>query len=255
MEKIDNKPKGDWRIAAIATLAKDIPAAYPGGPSHKAGAQIYQVESIINSDGENIGFITPSATAMALNQAIKASAQAKDLFDKLTFDNVATPKGPGKSISKDKISALYDFFEQCMVSATFSFQSIETFCNHTISRELKTNFRLKRRRKWYNFTPKELERKISTEEKLATVLPKIKSVSSPKGKKVWQEFKVLKETRDATIHLKSTDLETSENVKNDALFFQFLNHKSEEFPKAAVEMIRYFMKGKEPRWLQLIKIN
>jgi len=32
---------GDWRIEAAATLAKDVPAAYPGGPSHKAGAHVY----------------------------------------------------------------------------------------------------------------------------------------------------------------------------------------------------------------------
>jgi len=26
---------GDWRIQAVTTLAKDVPAAYPGGPSIK----------------------------------------------------------------------------------------------------------------------------------------------------------------------------------------------------------------------------
>ena len=32
---------GDWRIALATRLVKDVPAAYPGGPSHKAGAPVY----------------------------------------------------------------------------------------------------------------------------------------------------------------------------------------------------------------------
>lgn len=32
---------GDWRIAAASRLDRDLPEAFPGGPSHKAGAAVY----------------------------------------------------------------------------------------------------------------------------------------------------------------------------------------------------------------------
>lgn len=72
---------GDWRIAAVARLAQDLPAAFPGGPSHKAGAPVYQTELVPTSKGEPLGFLTPSATAMALSIALGASRSAKRLFE------------------------------------------------------------------------------------------------------------------------------------------------------------------------------
>ena len=54
-------------------------------------------------------------------------------------------------------------------------------------------------------TADELERNLTTKEKLATILPALVGVPNPKGKKVWQDFAALKDARDATIHIKSKD--------------------------------------------------
>jgi len=65
----------------------------------------------------------------------------------------------------------------------------------------------------------------------------------------------LKRARDATIHLKSTDqypnqYAKSQVIDHDTLFYQFLNNDPTEFPKFAINMIKYFagVKG-QPRWL------
>lgn len=246
---------GDWRIAAASRLAKELPAAFPGGPSHKVGTAVYQTELVQTPTGEYLGFLTPSATAMAFSIALTASNNAKSMYATLTYDSVLTPHGRGKSISNERIGELINFFEQYMIAVIFSFQALEVFANHTISRNLRKSMEVKRGKKKELFNPRELERRLSTDEKLALVLPKILNVPTPKGKQVWEKYKVLKDTRDATIHLKSYDLKSVNESKNDILFFQFLNIDPLEYPKAAEAMVRYFQKEHTPRWLSALEIK
>lgn len=245
---------GDWRIQAATRLAKDVPAAFAGGPSHKAGTPVHLTTSTRDVKDRPVGFVTPSATALALSIAMKAGVEAKELYKELVFREVLTPQGRGKSVGYQDVEPLFDYFEFCMIAVTFSFQSLETFCNHTIANELKGTFDLERRREMKTFTPLELEREVSTEEKLSTVLPSILSIASPKGKKVWQDFIKLKRARDSTIHLKSTDQYPNQYqtgvVDRDTLFYQFLNNSPTNFPTHAIKMIEHFANPKElPRWL------
>ncbi len=240
---------GDRRIAAVTTLTKDIPAAYPGGPSHKAGSPVYQSCQIQTEDGVNIGFTLPSATAMALNIAVHASKEAEAYNKNITFNEIITPHGKGYSVSNESNAILYDFFEACMKTIVFSFQAIEIYCNHSIIREMKSTMDFKRRRKRITLAPKDIERQLSTEEKLSQVLPKLKSISTPKGKTVWKAFKRLKTARDSIVHLKTRDQQA---VDKESLYFQFLNCKISEFPETSINMIKYFVGDAEPRWLTLI---
>lgn len=248
-----NDGLGDWRIAAAARLAKDLSAAFPGGPSHKAGTPVYQTELVQTKTGDYLSFLTPSATAMAFSIAIAAARQARSLFSALTYDRVLTPHGPGKAISNARIGELFDFFEQCMISVTFSFQALEVYANHTIARHARDAMEVKRGKNTVLLDPSELERQLSTEEKLGSVLPRIRDVATPKGKAVWDKFRVLKDTRDATIHLKSRDTRNAKESGKEHLFFQFLNVDPSTFPKAAAEMVRHFEKGRVPRWLSALE--
>ena len=67
---------GDWRHWAVTTLAEDMPAAYPGGPSHKAGAPLYLSMDARNPKGERVGFTMPSPTALALSISIQSAKRA-----------------------------------------------------------------------------------------------------------------------------------------------------------------------------------
>lgn len=238
---------GDWRIAVVARLAKAVPAAGPGAPAHPEGTPVYQSSYVKAAPGEIFAFTTPSAVAMALNVAREASAQAAKLGAIIRYDKVTTPDGVGKSASQESLPLLYGFFEQCMVSAIFSFQAVEAFCNQVISRELRLPMDVKLRGKRQTLTPSQLERLLSTEEKLCQVLPNIRDRPTPKGKSVWEPFKRLQTARDSTVHLKSRDQYT---MDEDSLFFQFLSHRASEFPVAASQVIKYyFARDAEPRWL------
>jgi len=240
---------GDKRIAGVTTLAKDLPAAYPNGPSHKAGTLVYQSCLVQTEKGVNIGFTLPSATAMALNIAIHAGREAEKLKRKIVFDKVATPKGTGFSVSNESNNALYDYFEACMKTTVFSFQALEIYCNYSIINEMKGTMDFKRSKKRVTLTPEEIEKQLSTEEKLSQVMPKLKGISTPKGKAVWEPFRRLKTARDSIVHLKTKDQKA---VDRESIYFQFLNRKVSEFPVTAINMIKYFVGNNEPRWLKII---
>src|SRR5215213_3647883 len=142
MEKDDRL--GDWRIRAVTTLAQDLPATASGAPAHKAGARITVTTVTRAPDGQSVGFVTPSAAAMALNLAMRSVEQAQAIRETFFFDDIVTPTGPGKAIRQE--SELYDYFEHCMIITTFSFQALEAFCNQTVADEMKAAVQLERRR-------------------------------------------------------------------------------------------------------------
>jgi len=243
---------GDWRFEAIATIAEDIPEAYPGGPSHKAGARLLLTTVTRNAKGELVGFVTPSATALALNIAITAAKKAQEVRPNVPYTSGPSPDGPVLSVPAGSSAALFDYFEHCMVSVTFSFQALESFCNHSINRNLTAPLKVKRRRGEEILSVEEIERKLSTEEKLGKVLPKILGVPTPSGKAVWEKLVQLQKVRDATIHLKGFDQYPMGNMETHSLFFQLLNHDPLEFPDAAIALINYFHEDRaKPRWLSM----
>ena len=249
---------GDWRLRLATTLAADVPAAYPGGPSHKAGAPVYQSSMIATEEQSIIGFATPSAPALALDVALKASSRAASFREQLVFsEETVTPWGSGRDIPFGRVSTLYDYFEQCMMAITFSFLALECFCNETIDASFANGLtgplKISRRDGEKIMAAEELERQLSTEEKLATVLPQILAKESPKGRKEWEGFIRLKEARDATVHLKSRDQYTrGAHLKDSSLFFHFLNRETVGYPRAAIAMIWHFRPSgaTAPRWLE-----
>jgi hypothetical protein len=250
---------GDWRLLLVTRLAKDQPAAFPGGPTHKAGTPVHLATATRGIGNQPIGFVTPSSTALALNIAMKASLQAMELYQQISFDDVLTPEGPGKSVGYKNAETLFDFFELCMTTVTFSFQALETFSNWIIAERIQEIFTIRRDKKDETFSIDEIERKLSTEEKLHLVLPRLFRIQSPKGRKCWGNFKELKHARDSIIHLKSTDQYPNRSVlgaiDKDSLYFVFLNNRMTVFPKAAIAIIHYFFSDSKemPRWLEHTK--
>jgi hypothetical protein len=245
---------GDWRIEAVTTLAKDMPAAYPGGPSHKAGTPVYLSHTVKHPQYNVFGFTTPSATALALSAAMKNAVVANSLRDTIVLRDHVTPWGSGKGVANESLPQLFDFFESCMVVVITSFQAIEIFSNTVISRNLKGTYQLKRKKASYTVTGEELERQATTDEKIGVILPKLLNVTTPKGKVIWQSYLDLKEARDATVHMKSHDAYTRKDIDRESLFFQFFRRDPREFPKMAFQIIEYFLSANAlPRWAQEVK--
>jgi hypothetical protein len=100
---------GDWRIAVVTTLAKDVPPAYPGGPSHKAGTPVYVSSILKQRIIGHLGFVSPHPTALALSIAVKNSRSALDASKGFSYVDSVTPWGGGKLIPDKDLPLLYDF--------------------------------------------------------------------------------------------------------------------------------------------------
>ncbi|MGI8926362.1 MAG: hypothetical protein ACR2HN_06915 [Tepidiformaceae bacterium] len=120
-EDVVDEGFSDWRHWAAARLAEDLPAAYPGGPSHKAGSALVVTSLTHDQRGELIGFTMPSPTALALDIAIQAAKKAEILREQLTLVRQVSPYGPVRAVPLEQSSTTYDFFEQCMLTVTFGF--------------------------------------------------------------------------------------------------------------------------------------
>jgi hypothetical protein len=248
LSEVENGP--DWRIAVSGKLTHDVPAAFPGGPSHKAGTPIYTASLTKDSQHNLIGFVTPNPTALALNAASRSASTARALRSTLALTNVVTPYGGGKSVANENLPHLYDFFEHCMIAVTCSFQAIEMFCNQTIVRHSAVAFTLKRGKESISLSAEDLERRASTEEKVATIVPQTLGLQSPKGTKVWENFLELKAARDSTIHFKTKEMKNDFGVDRESLFFQSFRRQPTNFPETALDVISYLHReGTLPSWI------
>jgi len=240
---------GDWRIAMVTTLAEDQPAAYPGGPSHRAGTPVYISNILQHKALGNLGFVSPHPTALALSVAIRHSRSAIEMSKGLSYKDSVTPWGGGKLIPDSDLPLLYDFFEHNMIVVAFSFQAIEAFANSVISRHPNRKIKIKRKKGIVEIDSSDAERNLSTEEKLAKVLPILLGIPNPSGKKIWGKFKKLKDVRDTTIHFKSEDMFTKHKVDTDSLYYHFFDTNPLAFVSTAYEVIKYFLIPQDyPRW-------
>ena len=255
MEIEEDDNFGDWRIAAVTTLAKDVPAAFPGGPSHKAGAALFQSSFEKHPEFGFLGFITPNPSALSLNMAFKAASNAKRIKKTIAYSDAISPEGKAKQVVNENHAHLYDFFEECMGSVTFSYQAIEVYANREIIRNAKSTISLKRGKKHLTLSPQEAERRLSTEEKIAIVLPKILSIPTPKGKKHWEGFKRLRSARDAIIHMKNKETRNVNEPFEESIYFELLNNDPTLFPKSSFNLISHFFEatGGEPRWAKYLR--
>jgi hypothetical protein len=247
---VSNTPrKSDWRIQAETTLMSDLPAAFAGGPSHKAGATVTLVTQVEIKGAQPIVFNTPSTAALAFSIAAKEAHAAAALRSALAFRDVTAPGGSVRLLTTETTAHLFDFFERCLVATVFSIQALEAYANYKISQAMKVDVLVTRKGKQVALSPVEAERQLSTDDKLGFLLPTVLSVQSPKGKRVWEEYVALRRRRDETIHFKSQNQwNLADRDFTDSPYAWFINNDVRTIPIAALAMFRYFATDAEQEW-------
>ncbi|MDD4137104.1 MAG: hypothetical protein PHT99_04305 [Methanoregula sp.] len=233
----------DWRIWGCTFLAKDVPAAYPGGPSHKAGDPLFYSSLTRTEKGELIGFIQPRPAAMAINISISNALKANSIRDSLKLSSTITPHGKGLQISTEDTSHLFDYFECCMISVTFSVQSLDTFCNEQIEAYVKSTIPVKMNKKVKHLNKNQLQENLSLKMKIGTILPKIFTIPPPESladKQIWNGYLELERVRNITVHLLSSDENTGVNIDKESLFFEFFKTDARKYPAYALDVMDYF---------------
>jgi hypothetical protein len=252
---------GDWRLWWVGRSAEALPATPQGAPAHKAGTPVYLASLARDRFGRVISFATPSPVAMALSIARGSAKRADQFRQSLTFVNQLSPVGPAKGVPTDQAPALFDFFEQCMITVTFSINALEVHCNQVIADELDDGKTYHRRTAQgeSDIGAKALQRKATLEEKLTQVLPHLLLIDGPDKNALWPHFKTLKRARDSTIHMKAEEAYSSRelgDIDKESLFHEFFNTKTmQTFPLFATEIIDYLRRPgvPAPRWLNAVK--
>lgn len=237
----------DWRIQAAATVAHDVPAAYPGGPSHRVGSKLVLTSIVQTPDGPT-AFLAPSAVAIALSIAAKNSQQADLMRASFVTAAIPSPDGTIQLLSSKAAHELFDYFERCFAATIFAFQAIEAYCNFKIAYTLQGQMRVRRRKSEELMGCEQIER-LPTDEKLDLVLPKLLKRASPKGTVTWEKFRELESVRDATVHLKSHHQWGSSQSFDDSPYAVYLRESPTTLVVRAVDVIRYFSGPHEMEWL------
>lgn len=200
---ISDPADDDWRLHATARMAEDWVSPWTGQLVPK-GSRI-TVSSVVQlTKKKHLTIPLPNATALLLNSSANAFAAARLIRNSSNIDNPARSE---VAFNSDKEA--FDYIERMIEAVVLAFTALEAFVNESIpedfvyARYAQSEIILEATNKT------NIERYLSIDEKLTSVLPEVLKCSSPKGSRSWQEYRQLKKTRDRLIHMKTEDRKSS----------------------------------------------
>lgn len=203
------------KVAAtdIKIPSYDIRSNKPLGVHSLEDKQIAFFQRLVKTKigDSNINVAAPNEISLSLNISKKSQENSFQLKKLLTkkLDSI------DESIFNDEVSLAYDYLEEIQKAVIFSYKAIESFCNEAIPDDYIYK---KKNPKGIeeHYGKEQIERWISTSEKVSEILPAIFDNESPKGEKFWSSFKNLERLRNEIIHSKS-------NASSDILAELFSN--------------------------------
>lgn len=190
---------------------------------------------ILNVDGRKISFTGPNNISICLSIAHKQYEVSRKMF----MRHIAPKLNNGKSevsFTHIQTSKVYDYFEHLQTSIIFIYTAVEAFGNVAIPEDF--TFEKINNKKVREIWDKEnIERWLSTTEKISDIVPGILKVESPKKEKFWTDFKKLEEIRNEIIHQKTVTNEV--NVSSKYLH-EFFNPKIFNIIRSGFLVIDYF---------------
>lgn len=184
--------------------------------------------------GQNrISFGLPNASALFIGNAYKLYRMAKEIKQKAI-----------KKLKYERLpdNLVFSFYEKLMGSILFSFCSIEAFANLLIPDD---HYHYKQKEKIYFAESKNtIERWEPIEIKLCEIIPEVYKIDSPKGYKVWQDYKILKNIRDRIVHLKTIDQQAGRHAQ-ESIWEVLFKEDNICYPEVAKNLIGYYINKKD----------
>lgn len=164
--------------------------------------------------GAAVHFYTPNNVSIFLSSAKKELAKSNSIYKSL-FGKINKSKNKRFKLSDKDLPRLYNYFESIQVAIVSMYTAIESFANICIPNDFI--YEKKNQKGIKESYDKELiERYIPTSEKIDKILPIILECESPKGGKLWQDFKSLELLRNDIIHPKTN--KRNKEIKEDSSF-------------------------------------
>ena len=173
-------PENDWRMQDILFLDKDWNNPWTG-VLIKKGTQLTRQSITQLNKKKHLSIALPNATALFLNSSRRSWESAKEIRINSNID-----KSVKKEVSFNTMTESFDYIERIMESIIMAFTALEVFVNENIPEDFKYHKHKKSKIIIEIMDKKEIERWLSLDEKLSSVLPEAKDIDTPKGKKCWQ---------------------------------------------------------------------
>ena len=98
-------------------------------------------------------------------------------------------------------------------------------------------------------TPEEVEREVSTDEKVRRILPDLLALPTPAGKGTWDCYLAIKHVRDAVTHFKRRDqMPQAERSHEPTALLDLYTLDCFKLPEDAAKVLTYFQ-SPVPRWM------
>ena len=185
--------------------------------------------------GKNeITFFKPNIVSLFVSIAHRELENAKSIY----YESISSKIKNGEKIdfNKDEHRWLFNYFEKIQMAIVAIYTAVEAFANIAIPNDYKIEKR--NIKKIIEIWEKhDIERWISTSEKISDILPSILNIVSPKKLKIWSYFKTLEEIRNDIIHPKTSD--DSKKI-NMGFLSKLLNDNVFKIVESGFGTIQYF---------------
>jgi len=214
----------------------DLRLMRPIAVKDKKNQMVYTLQQSQSFEIENkkIYFYKPNNISLFVNIAHRELKEAKKLYNE--FVKIKLKENSPVEFKEEENSKLYDYFERIQLAVISIYTAIEALANVAIPRDFELE-KINNKKVKEIWTKDNIERWLTTSEKLGDIVPEILKIESPKKIKLWAFFKKLEEIRNDIIHQKSTD----DPNKVDTLFLRKLL-KSDVFKitESGFAIIQYF---------------
>jgi hypothetical protein len=228
----DTPPVLDPRMYAAAFLEPT--------PDTAKGSKIATASTTVKIEGKEHLFAVPSHAALCLNLSQKAFEKIKEIELSHAFKDTSYGY-----VSEEKLSLLYELFEQVISNTVFACTAIEAFCNQVIPDDYVYTKKRQDKKCTETYNKDQIERFINLDEKLSTVLPEVTQCNFRKGSSLWNDYHNLRKIRDRIIHVKSTDLGVKES-KEKNIWEELLKRKNIDCSIIAHKIISIFKVEVDP---------
>lgn len=181
---------------------------------------------------KKIIYFTPNSIALSLNLMKKSYKRSKELLKILLNNKESETIKLGENDKK----TLYDFFEEVTTSIIFSYISVESFANAAIPEDFIYE-RINDKRIKESLNKENIERWLSTSQKISEILPIILNTKEIKKEDFWTRFKELEKIRNEIVHQKTVENGT---ILDSELFNKLLSDDIFKKISSSLSVIKFF---------------
>lgn len=178
--------------------------------------------------GENeVSIAIPNEISLSLSISMKSLTAAEH-----KQKEIKKRASTNDTIFDTDVRIAYDFLEEIQKAVVFSYKAVESFCNASIP-DAYTYKKTTSKGIVEHYGKEQIERWVSTSEKISAIIPKILKCSSPTKQGFWSDFKNLERIRNEIIHSKSSN--------GSEILAELFSPKIRSYIGSSVMLLEYFI--------------